>query len=137
GGGGGGCGGRGGGDHGWGWRWGHQPRGTDSPASKEEVKSADPPALAGGRVAGRVHADPALVDRLAGALVTGVARDAQLVGRAVVEGGVDEEHAEGDEIAGLELGRQAAAAELVADDGRVVGERAAEGPLAGFRGLGL
>ena len=35
----------------------------------EKAALADPTALAGGGVAGRIHADPALVDRLAGALV--------------------------------------------------------------------
>jgi hypothetical protein len=49
---------------------------------------------------------------------------------------VHEEHAEGDEIAGLKFGREPASAELVAEDGRVVGERAGEGPAEAFRAGG-
>lgn len=45
---------------------------------------------------------------------------------------MDEEHREGDEIAGLELGGEPAAVEFIAEDGRVVGEGAAEGPAEAF-----
>ena len=45
------------------------------------------------------------------------------------------EHAEGEEVARLVFGGEPATAELIADGGRVVRERATERPFAGLRGF--
>src|SRR5690606_19467037 len=119
-----------------GWRRGGGEGGGGNHGSwgtRRGGNSANATAFAGGRVARGIHADPAFVNGLAGALIAGVTRDAQAVFRAIVEGGVHQEHAEREEITGAILRRQPAAAELVAKDGRIVRERAREGPLAGLR----
>src|SRR5688572_20666444 len=98
--------------------------------------SANPAAFAGGRVSRWIWADPTFIDRLTGALITRVARNPQAVLGAIVERRVDEKHAEGDEITGLILGRHPPPAEFIAENRRIVGQRAREGPPEAF-GAGL
>ena len=71
-----------------------------------------------------VAADPAIVNRQAGELVAGVAGEAKAVGM-IVQAGMHGAHAEGEDVASLEIGGEPAAAQLLAEGDGVAGQAAA------------
>ena len=94
---------------------------------------ANAPAFAGARVGDGLVADPAFINRLSGALVTRVGRDAQSVG-LIVETAMHEMHAEGDEIAHAPFRRgEPAAAEFGAQGGPTGRANGGGGPTGSCR----